>query len=112
MESLSEAHTEQLALIHLKHSPKIRLISRSHTFNKPLLPLSSYLREEEDKDVSILLAGIVWAFCKCVHTGDSALRGRGPWDHLEKADAPGKLPPVPHGLGLLPPQLLACPSVS
>lgn len=49
---------EQLALIHLKHGPKIRLISRSHTFNKQLLPLSSFLREEEDKDVFIVLPGI------------------------------------------------------
>ena len=49
---------EQLALIHLKHGPKIRLISRRHTFNKQLLPLSSFLREE-DRDVSILLVDVL-----------------------------------------------------
>ena len=59
LKSLSEEHTEQLALIHLKHGPKIRFISRSHTFNKQLLPLSSFLGEEEDKDVSILLVGVL-----------------------------------------------------
>ena len=48
------------------------------------------------------LQAFLWVSCKCVHTGDSALRERGPQAPLGRADAPLPAPPSPPWAGASP----------
>ena len=45
------------------------------------------------------LQAFLWVSCKCVHTGDSALRERGPQAPLGRADAPASSTQSPMGWG-------------